>query len=134
MRVPQTIRVPERGNADVSSAAWKGVSRSPVFWNLVERGVVSVEHLRAGRVRFCGGGGEVEAVSYSKQNQDEIGEIELYADANSPLAIKLDIAHEAGEPVEFDVTSDGIANTGGFYVRELVRVDGQWTTYRLRRA
>lgn len=55
MRVPQTIRVPERGNADVSSAAWKGVSRSPVFWNLVERGVVSVEHLRAGRVRFCGG-------------------------------------------------------------------------------
>ncbi len=55
MTVPQTIRVPERGNADVSSAAWKEISRSRVFWNLVERGVVSVEHLRGGGVRFCGG-------------------------------------------------------------------------------
>lgn len=51
----QTIMVPERGNVDVSSAAWKELSRSPLFWKLVERGVVSLEQLRAGRVRLWGG-------------------------------------------------------------------------------
>jgi len=55
MTVFQTVRVPERGKADVSGAAWKEMSRSPIFWSLVERGVVSVEQLRAGRVRLCGG-------------------------------------------------------------------------------
>jgi 5-methylcytosine-specific restriction endonuclease McrBC regulatory subunit McrC len=55
MTTPQMIRVPERGNTDVSSTAWKELSRSPRFWSLVERRIVSVEQLPAGCVRLCGG-------------------------------------------------------------------------------
>lgn len=51
----QSIRVPERGTVDVPPAAWWEMSRSAVFWNLVERGVVAVEQLRGGRVRLNGG-------------------------------------------------------------------------------
>lgn len=51
----QVIRVPERGTVDLTIAAWRDVSRSPVFWSLVERGVVTVEQLRGGRVRLTGG-------------------------------------------------------------------------------
>ncbi len=51
----QIIRVPERGTVDVPIEAWREASRSPVFWNLVERGVVTVGQLRGGRVRLTGG-------------------------------------------------------------------------------
>lgn len=71
-------------------------------------------------------------MSYSKEST-EIVEFELHAPANSPLAIKLDDAHVSGNAVEFDVASDGIANAGSFYVQERVRIEGRWTTYRLRR-
>jgi 5-methylcytosine-specific restriction endonuclease McrBC regulatory subunit McrC len=49
------IRVPERGTVDVPIVAWREASRSPVFWSLVERGVVTVEQLRGGRARLTGG-------------------------------------------------------------------------------
>lgn len=70
----------------------------------------------------------------SHSQSSEIGEIEISAEANSPLAIRLDDAHASGNAVEFDITSDGIVNAGSFYVPERTRVDGRWATYRLRRA
>lgn len=51
----EVIRVPERGTVDVPMASWREASRSPVFWSLVERRVVTVEQLRGGRVRLTGG-------------------------------------------------------------------------------
>ncbi|MFY0524462.1 5-methylcytosine restriction system specificity protein McrC [Archangium gephyra] len=50
-----TIRVPERGRSDeVPGHLWKELSRQPRFWVLVERGVLKVEQLSAGRVRLYG--------------------------------------------------------------------------------
>ncbi|WP_411838910.1 5-methylcytosine restriction system specificity protein McrC [Paracoccus sp. ME4] len=48
------IHVPERGTLDLQSAEWQKVSRSAIFWNLVDRGILSVEQLRGGRARLKG--------------------------------------------------------------------------------
>lgn len=55
MTAPLTVRIPERGSTEVSSTIWMELSQSPQFWKLLERGVLSVEQLRAGRVRLWGG-------------------------------------------------------------------------------
>lgn len=48
------IHVPERGTLELQGAEWRQLSRSAIFWNLVERGILSVEHLRGGRARLKG--------------------------------------------------------------------------------
>jgi len=48
------IRVPERGRGEVTQAAWRHLASSQAFWGLVEKGVLSVEHLGANRARLVG--------------------------------------------------------------------------------
>jgi len=46
--------VPERGRTEVTQASWRQMAAAPAFWGLVERGVISVEHPGANRVRLVG--------------------------------------------------------------------------------
>lgn len=49
------VRVPERGHAEVDATAWRRLSASSEFWDLVERKIVAVSSPRRGRVRLTGG-------------------------------------------------------------------------------
>jgi len=43
MTTSRLLRVPEQGTAAISPQEWTELAASPAFWNLVDRGVVSVE-------------------------------------------------------------------------------------------
>lgn len=49
------VRVPERGHAEVDATAWRRLSASSEFWDLVERKILAVSSPRRGRVRLTGG-------------------------------------------------------------------------------
>ncbi|HOE81842.1 MAG TPA: hypothetical protein PK329_02570 [Myxococcota bacterium] len=48
------VRVPERGRVDVTQVEWRNLASAPAFWSLVEKGIISVEHPSANRVRLVG--------------------------------------------------------------------------------
>jgi 5-methylcytosine-specific restriction endonuclease McrBC regulatory subunit McrC len=48
------VRIPERGRTEVPRELWRRMSATPAFWELVEKRIVSVEHVGATRVRLAG--------------------------------------------------------------------------------
>lgn len=50
-----SIRVPERGFADVPSEVWARLALHPAFWRLCEQGIVSVSRPSRGQMRLHGG-------------------------------------------------------------------------------
>lgn len=51
---PVVIRIPERGRTEITQTAWRQLSSASSFWELVEKGVISVERPNANRVCLVG--------------------------------------------------------------------------------